>query len=295
MWPQLESIHCFDVGARLLNFRAAAKQVFLSPAAFSDRIRRLEEQLGAPLFVRSTRKVVLTETGERLLPQARRMLEDARSLTRPVAQGPMPYELTLGTRYELGLSWVLPALSQLEKQQPHRTLHLHFADSAELISSLKRGTIDCAVSSTRLLDPSLRYVLLHEEQYQFVAAPKLLKSKALNSPAQASAHTLLDISHELPLFHYFLDARPRDEKWSFTRVHHLGTISAVRQRALEGAGVAVLPKYFIREALRDGSLKPLLRTTQTLSDYFRLLWHKDHPRQPALEQLGNALQQLPIR
>ena len=78
MWPQLESIHCFDVGARLLNFRAAAKQVFLSPAAFSDRIRRLEEQLGAPLFVRSTRKVVLTETGERLLPQARRMLEDER-------------------------------------------------------------------------------------------------------------------------------------------------------------------------------------------------------------------------
>src|SRR5262247_2851989 len=108
MLPDLESLRCFEVAARHANFRRAARQVHLSPAAFGDRIRRLEEQLGTPLFDRTTRKVELTIAGERVLAQARRVLEEAARCFEVARDpnAPRTIEMTVGTRFELGLSWI---------------------------------------------------------------------------------------------------------------------------------------------------------------------------------------------
>ena len=87
---------------KMENLRAAARKVSLSPGAFSERIRRLEEELGAPLFHRTTRSARLTDAGIRLLPHARELLEQVRRCRDIVHedQRPTPYELVIGTRYE---------------------------------------------------------------------------------------------------------------------------------------------------------------------------------------------------
>jgi DNA-binding transcriptional LysR family regulator len=54
MLPSLDSLQCFERAARLLNFRKAARAVGLTPAAFGQRIQKLEDQLGAKLFARTT-------------------------------------------------------------------------------------------------------------------------------------------------------------------------------------------------------------------------------------------------
>lgn len=293
--PDLDSLRCFDAAARRLNFRAAAAQVFLSPAAFSDRIKRLEDQVGVPLFVRTTRRVALTAAGQALWPRARTALEAAQACLHPGTPDETPYELVLSTRFELGLSWLEPALEKLEAVRPYRTVHLHFADSAEMLNALRKGAVDCAVSSVRLVEANLRYTLLHEESYVFVGAPKLVKQRPLKAPEDAGTHRLLDISADLPLFRYFLDARPRDERWTFQRMQYLGTIGAVRAQALAGRGVAVLPRYFVRDDVAKGRLQQLFKSQQLLTDYFRLLWRAEHPRQAQLEQLGAELQALPIQ
>ena len=293
--PDLDSLRCFDAAASRLNFRAASAQVFLSPAAFSDRIKQLEEQLGRALFIRTTRHVALTAAGQALWPRARVALEAARACLNAQSPEESPYELVLSTRFELGLSWLVPALEKLERHRPQRTVHLHFADSAEMMTALRRGTVDCAVSSVRLVEANLKYTLLHEESYVFVAAPRLLRASGLKQPEDALAHRLLDIGGDLPLFRYFLDARPRDEKWSFERVQYLGTIAAVRALALSGHGVAVLPRYFVREELSKGRLTQLFKSQHLLTDHFRLIWRAEHPRHLQLEQLGAELQRLPIQ
>ncbi len=293
--PDLESLRCFDAAASRLNFRAASAQVCLSPAAFSDRIKRLEEQLSAPLFVRTTRHVALTAAGQALWPRARVALEAARACLNPKGEEETAYELVLSTRFELGLSWLVPALEKLEQHRPQRTVHLHFADTAQMLGALRRGTVDCAVSSARLVEANLKYTVLHEESYVFVAAPSLLRTARLRRPEDASHHRLLDISGDLPLFRYFLDARPRDERWSFQRVQHLGTIAAVRAQALTGGGVGVLPRYFVRGDLAKGRLTQLFKPQSLLTDFFRLIWRAEHPRQAQLEQLGAELQKLPIQ
>jgi LysR family glycine cleavage system transcriptional activator len=294
MLPDLESLRCFEAAAVALSFRRAARAVGLSPAAFSDRIRQLEEQLGAPLFQRSTRQVSLTVAGEQLLPQARRtLLEAQRCLERP-GQPAASFELMVGTRFELGLSWLTAALGVLERARPERILHLRFGDSEELIRHAREGSLDCVVSSVRLGTPGLRYELLHREDYALVAAAQLLARAPLRDPADCAGHTLIDCLPDLPLFRYFLDTRAAGESWSFGATRYLGTIAAVKQRVLEGAGVAVLPRYYVRAELKARQLREPLPKTALMHDHFRLIWRAGHPREDDLRALAEELRARPL-
>lgn len=292
-----DSLRCVDLAATHLNFRRAAQRAGLSPAAFSDRIQRLEELLGVRLFERTTRSVRLTDAGERLLPQIRLCLDELRTLHRLARadDGPEPYTLTVGTRWELGLSWLVPALEPLGASHPERTLHLVFGDSPELVESCRRGQLDAVITSYRVTVAELVAEPLHEERYLLVAAPACIARAPFAERADARAHTLLDTLADLPLFRYLLDALGGGEVWPFARTELLGAIGAVRARAVAGAGIAVLPAYFIAEDLHEGRLVQLLPQHSLPADQFRLWWRRGHPRSDALRELGRALRELPLR
>src|SRR5688572_31564825 len=122
--PPIDALRCFAEAARLLNFRAAARAVGLTPAALGQRIKQLEDQLGTRLFHRTTRSVVLTRAGLDLVPYVKRALEAAHECVRAGRGelGPAPVELVLGTRHELGLSWIVPMLPRLRAAQPGLTI-----------------------------------------------------------------------------------------------------------------------------------------------------------------------------
>ena len=295
--PDPLSLRCFLSAAEHLNFREAAGQVALSPAAFSDRIQRLEAELGARLFDRTTRSVALTAAGRRLLPQAEHALAAARGCYAAVSDDgrPAPFQLRLGTRFELGLSWLVPALSGLREARPERRIHLRFGDSPELLQLLRARSIDALVSSFRLTESGLSYATLHPETYAFVGAPALLARTPFSGPSAAASHTLLDASPELPLFRYLLDVAPATMDWPFADTELLGTIAAIRLRALAGAGVCVLPTYFIREDLADGRLVRILPEVALREDVFRLIWRTGDVLQEELRALGAELTGLPLR
>lgn len=295
--PDPLSLRCFLSAAEHLNFREAAGQVALSPAAFSDRIQRLEAELGARLFARTTRSVALTAAGRRLLPQAERTLAASRACYAAVSDDgrPAPYALRLGTRFELGLSWLVPALTGLGEARPERRIHLRFGDSPELLALMRSRSIDALVSSVRLTQSGLSYATLHPESYVFVGAPALLERAPLDGPAHAAAHTLLDAAPELPLFSYLLDMSPATTDWPFAHTELLGTIAAIRLRALAGAGVCVLPTYFVGEDLSAGRLIRILPEYTLREDAFRLIWRTGDPLQEELRALGAELAALPLR
>lgn len=292
----LENLRCFEAGAVRLNFRAAANQVGLSPAAFSERIRRLEDELGTALFARTTRRVKLTPAGERLLPQARRALTEAQRCSDLLREGgPSPFELTIGTRFELGLSWILPAIEVQADVRPEQTMHLYFSEGPAIVSALMSGTLDAIIGSMRLESPRLRYLPLHEERYCFVAAPQLLESRPLREPSDARLHTLVDTSPSLSLFRYWADQAPDSEQWRFGSHLHMGAIAPIRHWVLAGRGVAVLPEYFVAPDLAEGRLVRVLTQTEPRTDWFRLVWLSDHLRSTELEAFGQFLRQRPLR
>ena len=101
--PSFDSLRCFLAAARALNFRAAARSVALTPTAFGQRIKQLEEQFGVPLFVRTTRSVSLTERGLALLPAVERCLAAVDECSR-VARGPTEHP-PMNWRSARGRSW----------------------------------------------------------------------------------------------------------------------------------------------------------------------------------------------
>lgn len=296
--PDLDSLRCFLAAAERDTFRAAARAVGLSPAAFSDRIKRLEEDLGATLFERTSRQMRLTQAGRRLRPQARRALTEAAACHEVVQDVPDEVAhatLTLGTRFELGMSWVLPTIEALVQTHPSWTLHLFFGDSPALLDALKEGRIDALIGSMRLVEPGLHTRPLHEEAYVFVAAPALLAERPLDGVADAIHHTLVDISPDLPLFRYWRDRAPPEEAWSFGAVRHLGTIGAIKRWVVAGRGVAVLPAYFTAPELESGALVELVPQVRATSDWFRLVWRGGHPDEAVLAELASELWDRPLR
>ncbi len=296
MLPELEDLRCFLLAARSLNFRKASRAAALTPAAFGQRIKRLEERAGARLFQRTTRSVHLTEAGRRLAPVAERCLGEAAECVRAVRGDatPPPMELVVGSRHELGMSWVLPQFDALAERFPWLSLHLYVGSGSDLVLRVRTMEIDCAITSTRFTDPKLDAVRLHRESYVLCGERSLLARLPFRRPADAASHTLLDISSELPLFRYVRDAAAWGDGATFARIVRLGTIDAIRARVLAGAGVAVLPEYFVKEDLERGTLRRVLPSARPEHDFFRLVFRGDDPRRAVFEELARALREVPL-
>jgi LysR family transcriptional regulator, glycine cleavage system transcriptional activator len=294
--PDLESLRCFVQAVTFASFRTASRRVALSPAAFGARIRRLEDQLGTRLFVRSTRRVALTPAGAQLLPKARRCLDEAERCSRAFESAEaVPFELKLGTRFEVGMQWIVPALGPLERARPERRLHVYFGDTAWLLQQLLRDEVHCMISSARISSPNLVFARLQQEEYVFVGERRLVGELPLLGPRDARRHALLDLHADLPLFRYFLDARSPREDWVFERVQYLGGIAAVRARVLEGAGIGVLPLFFVRKDLASGKLRRLMPKTQMPRDWLRMVWRQGHVHEARLRELAAELSERPLR
>ncbi len=295
--PSIESLRCFMAAAERLNFRAAARTVSLTPAALSQRIRQLEQQLGSPLFQRTTRSVQLTTAGLALLPRARACLAEATACVL-AARGegaPPPVELTLGTRFELGMSWIVPMLPGLRSALPQLTMHLFFGSGHEITERLRAGLIDCAVTSSQVSDRRLTGARLHEERYAFVAAPGLLRRRPLTSAAEVDQHVLLDIDAGLPLYRYFSEAEGAPSLPRFAGQRFLGLGAAVKAMVLAGEGVAVLPEYMIAGELRMRRLRRLFPKVALRTDFFRLVHRSDDPSAAIYAALAKLLAAAPIR
>jgi DNA-binding transcriptional LysR family regulator len=295
--PSIDSLRCFVAAARLLNFRAAARSVALTPAALGQRIQKLEDELGARLFLRTTRSVALTEAGLALLPAAEHCLSAAEECARAARgeTGPPPMEITVGTRQELGMSWLVPQLTQISAAFPTLDVHLYFGSGPDLLLRVRTLEIDCAVTSSRFTDPKLESIRLHREDYAFVGAASLLRDRPLSKDAHAAQHTLLDASAELPLFRYFRDAPGGGDRLHFGKIVRLGSIEAIRRRALEGAGVAVLPEYQIAGDLERRAFRRVFPKVAPLHDYFRLVFRADDVKRPIYEKIAAQLAACPLR
>jgi DNA-binding transcriptional LysR family regulator len=293
----LDSLRYFLAAARTLNFRRAARTVALTPTAFGQRIKQLEEQIGKPLFVRSTRSVVLSEAGRALVPLAERCLAAAEECDR-VGRGdgePPPMELTFGTRQELGVSWVLPNRAELMRARPWLRMHLYFGSGPDLLLRVRSSEIDAAITSTPLFDAKLDAFQLHREDYVFVGAPELLSRLPLRRLEDASRHTLIDASPDLPLYRYWRDAGAGRDRVRFAGGSWLGNIEPIRAQVLAGEGVAVLPEYFVRADLAKGTLRSVFPRASLLYDHFRLVFRAADPRRSLFESIAKDLSNVPLR
>ena len=137
------------------SFTAAADSLHLTQPAITKRIAALENQLGATLFDRIGRNSKLTETGNKLLPLAEKMLlsfknirQSADNLKRQIIGG-----LSLGTSHHIGLHRLPPILRQFTNQYPDVELALHFVDSEDGVRGVESGELEMAIITLLTIAP----------------------------------------------------------------------------------------------------------------------------------------------
>jgi DNA-binding transcriptional LysR family regulator len=171
---RLDDLQIFVQTVDAGSFSGAARQLQIAPKLASSAVLRLEKELGARLFVRSTRSMQLSDEGERYLPHARAMLgalargRQALAHDRQALSGP----LKLSAPSDFGRNLLSPWLDEFQHRHPALSLHLRISDRA---ADLLRQPLDAAVRYGALADSSLIALpLIDDNRRALCAAPAYL-------------------------------------------------------------------------------------------------------------------------
>ncbi|MGR0319843.1 LysR family transcriptional regulator [Agromyces sp. ZXT2-3] len=269
----LEQLRSFVEVARFGNFTRAAEELYLAQPSLSRQIAALEQSLGAELFHRARGGSTLTAAGETLLPLARRMLADADSVRRELAElaGLERGRVRLGATPTLCISLVAEVLRAFHAAHPGIELHLSEQGSRGLLDELGSGELDLALIVTSDGTTAERFAvtpLLVEELV-------VVSSAALPPMTDGDAVALAEVAR-LPLVAFSTtydlrgatDAAFRSAGAEPEVVLEGAEMDAVLRFVERGLGVAIVPAMVLvdRPGLRSVRLEaPKLERTISLA------------------------------
>ena len=189
-----EGIRLFVLAADLLNISAAGRQLGLAPAVASARLAKLENQLGADLLHRSTRRVAMSLEGAEFLPFAREILaqEDAAMAALGRGSNTVSGTLRLAASSTFAQLYIAPVLPEFLERYPDIRLDLKLSDNQV---NLIEGGYDLALRNYPIADSSLRARKLADDKRILCASPGYLEQNGTPaSPDDLINHQLLIFS-----------------------------------------------------------------------------------------------------
>ena len=139
---ELELLKTFVAVAELGGFRRAAERLNLTQSTISQQIKRLEQEANRRLFRRTTRAVALTDDGETLLDDARRLLQLEEAARHRLNAPRLSGSVRLGVVEEVAGGSMPPALGRFAALHPNVKLEVQIGLSVELIDQLDAGRLD---------------------------------------------------------------------------------------------------------------------------------------------------------
>jgi DNA-binding transcriptional LysR family regulator len=257
------------------SFSGAAKRMGIAKSIVSRRISSLEARLGTTLFNRSTRRLSLTETGTAYVERARRILSDvaeADDVARQL-QGELKGKLKVAAPMCFGRRHLSPAIIEFLTVHPNLDIDLDMNDRrVDLVSE----GYDLAIRIGRLSESSLIARVLAPCRHVACGSPAYLAARGVpKSPSDLAAqnHSYLIYSN-----------RPASEQWRFRLKdtwHEAPTMArrlsvnngdALREAALGGLGLVVLPTFLVGDAIAAGTLTAVLRDYEFFDPSIHAVW-----------------------
>lgn len=261
--PPMKALQDLDIFVRTVDtgsLSATARALDLTPAATSAALKRLEAELGVPLFVRSTRSLRLTEQGERFLEQCRAALQALQQASQLLAAGERALRgvLKLAAPSDFGRQALLPWLDEFQNQHPQVAIRLQLSDRMDNVYS---EPVDAAFRYGKPPDSSL------------VALPLALAHRRLLCalPAYLARHGTPATPHELNGHDglCFMFGEDVHDRWRFSRDNE-GEVTVrvrsvnvsndgdeVRRWAPLGKGIAYKARFDVADDLAQARLQAL--------------------------------------
>jgi len=289
--------------ARERHFGRAAEACFVAQPTLSVAIKKLEDELGLLLFERKSNEVTLTPSGERIVAQAQRVLDEAGRVKEIAKQGrdPLAGPLRVGVIYTIG-PYLLPSLvRQLLKDAPQMPLLLNENFTVKLLELLKNGEIDVAIMALPLPDSGVTIQPVYDEPFS-VAMPRghaWTKRKSIASE-DLKKETMLLLGAGHCFRDQVLEVCPELSRFStgaegMQKTFEGSSLETIRQMVASGIGITVLPMTSVPEKVRRDSLIAYLPLKAPAPDRRVVLaWRKSFTRVPAVEALRQAILKCPL-
>ncbi|MFM7026511.1 MAG: LysR family transcriptional regulator [Limnohabitans sp.] len=274
LWGHL---HWLSVLAQQGSYTAAAARLGVSKASVSQRIAELERTARVPLVQRTTRSVRLTEAGQRLVDDTRASFEQiAQSFEQVRDMAAQPSGLLRVTApVALARQQLMPLLTDFLRQHPQVRIEL---DMSDRLRSLATEGFDLAIRhSERAPDTHVAWALCGTASVLVATRAYLRRTGMPGVPADLQQHNCLHYprTQEMPVWNFtpVKSARGRET----VNVPVRGSLAAnnseaLREAALAGAGIALLPDFSAQAALRKGQLVPVLSDWQVDGGFGRHLF-----------------------
>lgn len=253
----LVSMRVFCLVAELKSFATAAQRLRISPAMASKHVMQLEKRLGTRLLNRTSRRVSLSESGALYFEQARQMLDSLDEVEAAVSNATVVPHGTLRLTAPVWMANKIFAGVLADYQMRYPEVRLDVDLSGRLVNLVEEG-FDLALRATAAPDEALIARPITNVPFYMVAAPAYFKRAGRPAGfADIAGHALL---------HYALYP---GESFSFEGEHGRETIklnpvlrsaneTLLHMAALEGMGLAFLPKWLVTADIAAGRLEQVM-------------------------------------
>jgi DNA-binding transcriptional LysR family regulator len=252
----LGQLAAFVEVARLKSVSRAANALFLTQPALTARLQRLEQELDASLFTRTSRGMRLTEAGHAFLPYAERVLDTIAEGRRHIEnlEGAGAGRLMLGAAPAVS-TYVLPGLlKRFALKYPSVQVSVKTGHSEEVLEMILRDQADVGLVRA-LRHPDIVSTPLYEDRLVLVVEPEHPFANAARIKLVEIARQQLILFDRTSSYHNLTNALFRGAGVSPRGVMELDNIDAAKKMVQEGFGVALLPRTAVVDELAAGTLR----------------------------------------
>ncbi len=274
--PPLAAIRVFEAAARHLSFTKAAAELGMTQAAVSYAVRGLEEQLGAKLFQRRHRQVLLTEAGERFHADVSLGLSHIRKSAEDLRLQATGGHVTLAASTAFGSFWMMPRLQQFRDELPGIDLRIQTADRdldiiAEGIPLGVRGGVPRDW-------PDYHSLSLSDEEIFPVAGPSYLAKFGMPKTVEELAtHRLIHLEEpyrEAPNWDEWFASAGTSLR-NAERGLRINDYALVIQAVMEGQGISLGWRHLVERLVASGLLVPVTDHVMRTGIGFHVIWPKN--------------------
>ena len=255
---QLENMQVFVRIVEAGNITKAAEQLNLAKSAVSKRLGDLETRLGSKLINRTTRTSSLTDAGNQYYQRVKLLIGEVNSLNGDMAckTQVLSGSLRLAVPLSFGISHLTPAIDVFMRQHPDLHIEIDFSDrKVDIIE----GGYDLAFRIGSLPDSGLQARKITPIKHAICASPSYLKRQGMpTTPKELATHKIVKYGNwplaGMPL----LDSTGQQHLVNMDACLTANNGDAMKQIALSGHGIVMLPTFIVWDALAKGDLVPIL-------------------------------------
>ena len=254
---EIRQLRAFIAIAELGTFTAGAVRVHVTQAAISMQIRQLENELGAKLFIRAPRRVMLTEAGEQFLQRARQILRDHDAAVDEIAElaGAERGRLRIGTASAMVTTDILPKLlKEVRKQHARAEITVASGTSEALVQQILAGELDVAFVSLPVEARGINTQRLSQDQLVAIASPRHRLAKQRTISAYTLAGEKLILGERGGNTRRLIDQFFAQQGVTLQVSMELSRQAAIRRMVEEDMGVGIVPLHSVSEAVEKGRL-----------------------------------------